>query len=141
MVLRTLGSGTWVLDSVTSAVVGQFLAERGQSVLTVGVLHRREHLGPLAHEVTAAAAQVPGGPHLRRIEVGLRQHPAAHEPGNLGGGNLVVLGLAARERLPRESVPEDKGKALLRAEVRQPGPPKEALDGDDQLLPVRGNDP
>ena len=91
-------------------------------VLTVGVLDMSQELGPVAHAMHPAAEQVPGRPHLGRIDIGLGQHATAEQHGDLLGVELIVLGLAPMDRLHGEGVAQDKGKALTGAEVGHPGP-------------------
>jgi hypothetical protein len=55
-----------------------------------------------------AAQQVAGGPHRGRIDVGLREHPAPQEDGDLLGVDSVVLGFAAVDRFHGESVTRDE---------------------------------
>jgi hypothetical protein len=68
----------------------------------------------------AAPEQVAGGPHLCRIDRGLREHAAAEQHRNLLGVDLVVFGLAAMEALHIESVAQDKGNALVRTQIGEP---------------------
>ena len=90
--------------------------------------------------MTAAAEQVAGGAQLRRVDIGLREHPAPEQDRNLVGGNLVVLGLAPVNGFPIEGVAQDKGDAFLRAEIRQPLPGEHTFDPDDEIVAVWGAD-
>ena len=49
---------------------------------------------------------------------------------------LIVLGFAARNRLPLERMAQDKGKAFLLIQVRQPIPREHTLDADDYILSI-----
>ena len=53
------------------------------------------------------------------------------------GVDLVVLGLAAVDRLHVEGVAEDEGDVLTGAEIGEPIPAEDALDADDQVVPKR----
>ncbi|HEV8718281.1 MAG TPA: hypothetical protein VGX03_36375 [Candidatus Binatia bacterium] len=55
------------------------------------------------------------------------------------GLDLLVLGFAAMNRLPREGVPQDKGDPFLRTEVRQPLPGEHTFAPDDEGF-ARGRD-
>ena len=98
-----------------------------------GVLDVGEELAALADEEEAAAEQVAGGTHARRIDVGHGEHAAAEQPGDLARVDPVVLGLAAVDGLHVEGVAEDEGD-VLGAEVGEPVPAEDALGGDDQVV-------
>ena len=138
--LAHAGLGEVFLHSLAIALVRQLLAELGEVVLAVGILHVGQELRPLAHPMTATAEQIAGRAHLRRIDVGHQQHAPAQQHGNLVGVTLVVLGRAPMNRLHIESLPQDKGNALLRTEVRQPVPGEDTLHRHDQLRAVGGYD-
>src|SRR5262249_11755261 len=70
---------------------------------------------------------------------GLGEHAAAEQDGDLGGVALVVLGLAAVEGLPVQSVSEDKRDLLFLAEVGEPVPGEQALAGDDETFAEGGD--
>jgi hypothetical protein len=63
-------------DASPVRLIRQLLAHLGQMVLAVGLLHRREPLGPLAREMQAAPEEITGRPHRGGIDIGLREHPA-----------------------------------------------------------------
>ena len=88
------------------------LPSGGQVVLVVGHLDVGEQLASLADEVQTPAQQIPGRAHARRVDVGLGQHPAAQQHGDLERVDPVVLGLAAVDRLHVERVAEHEGDAL-----------------------------
>ena len=52
--------------------------------------------------------QVAGFPHALGVDLGLRQHAATKQNGDLGGVDLVGLGLAAVDSLYVEGVSEDR---------------------------------
>jgi hypothetical protein len=128
-----------ILDAFPIRLVRQLLADLREVILTVGILNVGQQLGPLAHQMTAAPEQVPGGPHLRGIDVGLRQHPAAQEHGDLMGVNLVVLGFAPMNRLHIERMPQDKGDAFAGTEIREPLPGEDTRHGHHHILAVRSD--
>jgi len=47
------------------------------------MLHMRQEFGVFAHQVGAAPEQVAGGAPLSRIDIGLWQHAATQQGGNL----------------------------------------------------------
>ena len=130
--------GIWeeVGDAVSVLAVGDDLLEFGKVVLAGGVLDVGEELGALAHEVHAAPQEIAGGAHPGGIDVGLRDHPAAQEGGDLEGIDLIVLALAAVDGLHVEGVAEDEGEVLAGAEVGEPVPGEDALDGDDEVFAI-----
>ena len=67
------------------------------------------------------------------IDVGLRQHAAAQQHGDLVRVDLVVLGLAAVDGLHRERVAEHERDAFGGADVGEPVPGEHALGRDDQI--------
>ena len=70
----------------------------------------------------------------------MREHPAAQQNRTLVGVTFIVLGFAARERLPRERMPSDKGNPFLRTQGRQPIPGEQTLARPHDLLARRSND-
>src|SRR5215475_15647676 len=62
-------------DSLAVGFISDFLADLGQIVLTVGVLHMGQQLRAFAHQVHAAAKKIPSRSHLGWIDVSHRQHP------------------------------------------------------------------
>jgi hypothetical protein len=75
----------------------------------------------------ASAQQVAGGSPLGRLDIGLREHPAAQEHGAFLGVDRVILGRAAVDGLQGEGMAEDAGTPCVGAEVRQPDPGEETL--------------
>jgi hypothetical protein len=86
-----------------------------------------------------AAQQVAGGPHRGRIDVGLGEHPAPQQDGDLVGVDPVVLGFAAVDGFHIEGVPEDEADPFGGAEIGEPVPGEHALDGNDEVFAVRGD--
>jgi hypothetical protein len=127
----------WIAGSVCLA--RELLMDLRQIVLTVGILNMCQELSPFAHEMYSAPKQVARGPHLGRIDIRLRQHPAAQEHSDLVGIDLIVLGLAPMDGFHVEGVAQDEGNPLLGAEVGQPVPGEDTFDADDEILPVRRN--
>jgi len=75
--LADAGSGEMFFAARTVGFVGKLLADLGEMVLTVGMLDVGQKFRSFPSPVTAAAQEIPGGPHLGGIDIGLRQHPAA----------------------------------------------------------------
>jgi hypothetical protein len=63
---------------------------------------------------------VTGGAHGLGIDVGLGQHAAAQQHGDLARVDAIVLGLAAVDRLHIQRLAEDEGDALLGAQIGEP---------------------
>src|SRR5262249_42544593 len=79
--------------------------------------------------------ELTGGTPRRWIDGGVREHTAAQEGRHLVGIDLGMFGLAAVDGFHREGRPEDTGKALRGAEVREPVPGEEACNGHNQTVP------
>jgi hypothetical protein len=126
--------GKVVDDAVAIARVRQALLEGRQIVLSARVLNVGQELPALPDEMQASAQQIARRPRRGRICVGLRQHAAAQQHGDLVRVDPVVLGLAAVNGLHRQRVAQHEREAFSRADVRQPIPREHALDGDDQTL-------
>src|SRR4051812_15999265 len=77
--------------------------------------------------------------HAPGVDVGERKGAATQEAGDLGGVDLVVLGLAAVDGFHVEGVAEHDGDLLLLAEVGQPVPGEHALGADDEAI-AEGSD-
>ncbi len=90
--------------------------------------------------MTAAAQQIPGHPHLWRVDIGHRQHPAPQQHGNLMGVDFIVLRLPAVDGLHIERMAQDEGDALAGTQLGQPIPGKNALHCDDQVVSIRRDD-
>ena len=118
-------------------LVGSFL-QGWQVVLGVGVLDVSEQLAALPGEEQALAQQVASRSHLSGIDIGIGKVAAAQQGGDLVGVEPVVLRLAAVDGLHVQSVAEDELDPLLAAQVGDPVPAEQALDGDDQILSVGG---
>ncbi|MCP4003695.1 MAG: hypothetical protein GY725_05820 [bacterium] len=93
----------------------------------------------MSHEVDASSHQVAGGTHFCRVDVALGDEASPEKPRDLSRVDPVVLGLGPVNGLRVEGVPEDEGDAFASAEVCEPVPGERALDGDDEILPVRGD--
>ncbi len=83
----------------------------------VGVLNVGEKGASTPNEVQASSKQIPGGAHLRRIDVGFGERAAAEQGGDLHGIDLVVLGFAAVDGLHVEGVAEHEVDAFVAAYV------------------------
>jgi hypothetical protein len=83
--------------------------------------------------------QVPCGPHLGGIDLGLGSHATAEEPSDFLGVNVVVFGLAAMDRFHRERVSEDTRDTLPGTQLCQPIPGEATFDTDDAILAIGGD--
>jgi hypothetical protein len=92
-----------------------------------------------ACQVHASAQQVSGSAHLGRIDIGLREHPAAQQKGDFMGINLVVFGLATMDGLHIEGMTEDKWDTLFSTEVGQPVPGEHTFGSHDEPIAVGGD--
>ena len=85
----------------------------------------------------ATAKQVPRGPHLGRVGIGLGQKTSTEKAGDLQGVDSVVLGLGPVDGPHIEGVAKDEGDVVLGAEVGEPVPVEDALGTDDEIFPER----
>jgi hypothetical protein len=71
------------------------------------------------------------------IDIGHRERAAAQQHGDLVGIDFVVFGFATVNGFHIKGMAEDKGDFLLGAEIGEPVPGEDALDGDGHVLSVR----
>jgi hypothetical protein len=102
----------------------------------VGHLDVREELASLAHQVEPSSKQIPRGSHPRRVDVGLGQHSASQQHGDLVGVDLVVLGLAPVDGFHEQRVAKHEGDLFPCTQIRQPVPGEDALAGDHEVVAV-----
>ena len=131
------GIGTPLSAPSAIRLVRDLFADLGHVVLAVGLLDMRQELRPFARKMPPAPEEIPGGPHLGGIDVGLREHTPAEEDGNLLRIDRGVFGLAPVHGLHRKRMAKPKGHAVPGAEVGQPLPGEETCDADDQSGPGR----
>ena len=116
--------------------IGNALAEGGQVVGLIGHLDVGQQLTALSHQVQATPEQVARRTHAGRVDVGLRQHPASEQHGDLVGVDLVVLGLAAVNGLHEQCMAEHEADAFPRAQIGEPIPGVDALAGHHEVVAV-----
>jgi hypothetical protein len=105
----------------------------------VGDLDVGEQRASLADEEEPSPHEVAGGSHVGGIGIGEGHEASPNENGGLLGVDAVALGLGAVDGLHVERVSEDEGDAFPGAEVGEPVPTVDALDGDDQVLAERSD--
>jgi hypothetical protein len=120
--LRHGGIRAPLRHTVPVRLVGQRLPDLGQIVWPGGLRPVAQAFGALTCQLSAAPAQVTGGPHRGGIDVGLWEPPATQQHSDVLGVDRVVFGLAAVDRLHRQRVPADNGQLFLGPEVGEPGP-------------------
>ena len=111
--------------------------ELGEVVRGAEVLNVREELAALPDEVEPAAEKIARGPHIGRVDESLREHSTGQQFGDLEGIDPVVLDLPAVDGLHVEGVAQDEGDLFPVAEIGDPVPAEDALDGDGQVRPER----
>jgi hypothetical protein len=121
------GIGEAFRDPLPVGLVGELLADFGQLVLTVGILDMSQQGRALAHERHPTPQQVPGGPHLGRINVRLGEHPPTEQHRSLVGIDCVVCGLATVNGLHVERMAQAKRDPFLGTQVSQPVPREESI--------------
>ncbi len=110
--------------------------DRREVILAVGVLDVGEQFRPSLDEIAPAAKQVPIRPHLPGIDVSEWKHSAAKQSGDFLGIDFVVLGFPPVDGFHIEGVTQNEGNGLFRAEVGKPVPEEDALDADNNILPI-----
>src|SRR5436190_10689740 len=126
-------------DSCTIAFISDLLPDLGQIVLTVRVLNVRQQLGTVMHQMHAPAKQISSRAHVLGIDIGLRDHAAAQQNGDLLRIDLVVLGFAAVNGFHVQGITQNKSDAFARAEIGEPVPGENAFYGDDDLISKRSD--
>jgi hypothetical protein len=116
--------------------VGELLRQRWQIELAVGVDDVSNELGPLPHEERASSEQVAGLAFGSRVGVGEGEQSAAEHARELGGVDLVALGLALVDVLHGQGVAQSEGDALVGAQIGEPVPGEHALATDDEVLAI-----
>jgi hypothetical protein len=125
---------TALSDTLPVRFVSDLLADVGQVVWRVGIVHMRQERCTFAPQRRAPPQEVTGGAPLGRRDIGLGEHTPAEQSGNLLGIALVVFGLAAMDGLHGEGVSQDKGAFLFSAESGAPIPGEHACDRYDEPL-------
>jgi hypothetical protein len=86
-----------------------------------------------------ASEEGAGRAHRSRRDRGRREPATAEQDDNLVGSDPIVFGFATVDGFHREGMPQDKSQALLCAQVGEPIPGQQALDGHDEPHAVRGD--
>src|SRR5712691_9279987 len=128
--------GTALSDAIAVGFVGDLFANRRQVILAVGILHMGQEFAAFSRQVHTSAQQVAGGAHLGGVDIGLWEHATAEQHGDFMGVYLVVLGLAAVDRLHIEGMTEDKRDTVFGTEIGKPVPGKHTFSRQDDLIAV-----
>ena len=134
------GLGTPLSDTRAVRCRGDLLADCGPAIRASGMLDVGSPLRPLAHQRPAAPEEIARGPHRGGVPLGLGQHAATPEYGHGMGVELVVCGLAPRDRRHVQGMAEDQRDAFVRTEVGQPVPRAQAFDCDDEPCSIGRHD-
>jgi len=118
---------------------GELRADLGPVILAIRRLKMGQQLRPLVHQVHPAPEQIPRGPPLGGIDIGLGTQAPTAPHRHLMRVDRIVLGVAPVHRLHVERVAQDEGHPFAGAEVGEPGPGEDAFDADDEILPVGGH--
>jgi hypothetical protein len=134
------GIGTALSNPVTVGCIGNLLTNGRQVILAVGMLHVGQQLGPFVCQMPTASQQIAGRPHLGRIHLGVREHAATEQDGDLVRVDRVVFGLPPMDGLHVQGMAEDERDAFVSTQVGQPVPGEQAFDRDDETLSRGRND-
>jgi hypothetical protein len=88
----------------------------------VSILYIGQQLCPFEHAKYPAPEQIPRGPYVSGIDIGLRQHVPAEQHRNLMRIDRIVFGLAPVDRLHVEGLAQDEGNTFQGPELGGPGP-------------------
>jgi hypothetical protein len=124
---------------VAVGFVGTLLADLGQVIRAIGMLHMGQEFRAFVHQVGTAPEQVAGCPPVGRIDTGMGKPAPAPQRRNLLRIDLVMLGLAPVDGVHQEGVSEDKGDALFGTQVGEPITGEDAFNGNHQSIPIGGN--
>jgi len=133
---RRLGNALGAPLSV--GCVGDLCADGWAVRRAVGMVPMGQELTACAGQGHAPPPQVAGRAQRGGIDLGLREQPAAQPPSDLMGIDLVVFGLAAMDRLPRERMTEDKRHTWCSPAVCKPVPSQQACGSEDDRRAVGG---
>jgi len=92
-----VGEAVTYTGTIGPAVYAFF--ERGQVVLSIGVLDVRLKLCMLTRKVQPAAKEIPCGAHLLWVHIGHGEHSTAKQGSDFLGVDLVVFHLSSVDRL------------------------------------------
>src|SRR5215218_7352189 len=134
-VVEVLDDGSAVLGLVDPLLEGR------EVVLGVGVLDVGEQLSALSDEEGAPAHEVAGSPLVAGVDIGVVEVAAAQQGGDRVGVASIVFDLSAMDGFHAEGMAEDERDALFGAQVSDPVPTEETLDGDDEVFAVRSQGP
>jgi len=109
-------------------------AERGHVPLAGAVLDVGQEIRTFADQVASPSEQIPGRAHFWGVDVGLRDHAAAQELGDLAGIHPIVLDLSAVNGFHIESVSKDERDLLAGTQVGEPVPGEDTFHGDDEII-------
>jgi hypothetical protein len=84
----------------------------------------------------ASSQQIPGCSHLGRIRIGHGDHAPSEENGDLTGIDFIVFGFTAMDGFHVEGMTQDKGDAVVFAEISDPVPGEHAFDSDNDVFQV-----
>ncbi len=108
----------------------------GEVILVIGVLDMGNEFSPFSCEVSAPPEQISGGAHIGRINIGHGHHAAPKQGCYLICVYFVVLGFAAMDGFHIESMAKDEGNILFTAEIGEPVPGEDALNGNYDVLTI-----
>jgi len=106
-------------------------------ILTIRLLHMGQQFSALTHQVGTATSEVPGSAPSSGIDIGLWEQAATKQGGYLLGIDRVVFGLAAMNGFHGEGMPQNEGDPFCSAEVSEPIPGEDTLDGHYQAITIR----
>jgi hypothetical protein len=128
------GVGTALGTPVTVGCIGNLLTNGRQVILAGGLVHVGQQLGAFMCSMHAASQQIAGRPQLGRRHIGVREHAATEQDGDLVRVDRVVFGLPTMDGLHVQGMAEDEREAFVSPQVGQPVPGEHPFDRDDETL-------
>ena len=131
------GIGEAFGDTFTIAPIRDLLSDLRKVVLVIRVLDVGQKLRALSHQVHPPSQRISSRAHAFWIDISLGNHSATQKGRALMSVGLVVLGLAAMDRLHVERVSQNEGDPFSSVKIGDPVPGEDAFYGDNRVLATR----
>jgi hypothetical protein len=126
-------------DAFTIGLISDVRADFWHVIWRMGILAMCQERRALAPQVCAASKHITGRAPLGRIDIGVWKHAAAEQGGHLVRVDCVIVGLAAVNGFHSARVSQDTGNIFVSAEIGEPIPGEETVNGHDKAVAVGRN--